>query len=49
MQFSLFETPDEESVPYQLPLTEADVRYFPNALSKNDADPLMFRFSKDYF
>ena len=47
MQFSLFETPDEESVPYQLPLNEADVRYFPNALSKNDADAFFERLKTE--
>lgn len=38
MQFSLFEAPQDETSPYTLPLSEADVRYFPNALSQDDAD-----------
>ena len=38
MQFSLFETPKDRITPFKLPLSEGDVTYFPNALSKNDAD-----------
>ena len=38
MQFSLFETPENNSSSHKLPLSEGDVTYFPQALSKNDAD-----------
>lgn len=38
MQFSLFETPENNSSSHKLPLSEGDVTYFPHALSKNDAD-----------
>ena len=41
MQFSLFETPENNSSSHKLPLSEGDVTYFPQALSKNDADTLM--------
>ena len=38
MQFSLFETSENNSSSHKLPLSEGDVTYFPQALSKNDAD-----------
>ena len=38
MQYSLFEAPRNEASPYKLPLSEADVRYYPSALSQDDAD-----------
>ena len=50
MQFSLFETPENNSSSHKLPLSEGDVTYFPQALSKNDADTLISsagKFSKE--
>ncbi|MEC9025968.1 MAG: alpha-ketoglutarate-dependent dioxygenase AlkB, partial [Pseudomonadota bacterium] len=38
MQFSLFETPENNSSSHKLPLSEGDVTYFPQAIPKNDAD-----------
>ena len=38
MQFSLFETPENNSSSHQLPLSEGDVTYFPQAIPKSDAD-----------
>lgn len=38
MQFSLFESPNDNHAPYKLPLSEGDVTYFPNALSKKASD-----------
>lgn len=38
MQFSLFETSQDDNAPRRLPLPEADVSYFPHAFSRQDAD-----------
>jgi len=47
MQFSLFETPKDNSSSYTLPLSEGDVTYFPNALSRHDADTFFERLQTE--